>query len=63
MGRAKKMWVQNAFSKNKGALHRALKVPEGKKIPEGKLERAEHSSNSKLRKRAQLAETARHFHH
>ena len=36
MGRAKKegnKWIQEAI-KNKGALHRTLGVPEGKKIPE-----------------------------
>lgn len=49
-------WIAGA-TKNKGALHRALKVPEGKKIPEKKLEKAEHSSSPKMRKRAQLAET------
>jgi len=63
MGRAKKMWVQEAFSKNKGALHRSLHVPRGEKIPSAKLEKAEHSKNKKLRKRAILAETAKSFHH
>ena len=41
----------------KGALHKALHVPEGKKIPEKKLEKAEHSKNPTMRKRAVLAET------
>jgi hypothetical protein len=41
----------------KGALHKSLHVPEGEKIPEKKLEKAEHSKNPKLRKRAVLAET------
>lgn len=41
----------------KGALHRELHVPEGKKIPEKKLKKAEHSKNPTLRKRAVLAET------
>lgn len=56
MGRAKKNWIQNAISKP-GALHKALHVPEGKKIPDAKIERAEHSGNPKLRRRAMLAET------
>ena len=58
-----KLWVQNAFSKNKGALHRELNVPQGKKIPLNKLHKAEHSKSPKLRKRAQLAETSRGFNH
>lgn len=41
----------------KGALHKELHVPEGKKIPAKKLEKAEHSKNPTLRKRAVLAET------
>lgn len=49
-------WIQDAKIK-KGALHRELKVPMGKKIPEKKLEKAEHSKNPTLRKRAGLAET------
>jgi len=41
----------------KGALHKQLGIPMGKKIPEGKLEKATHSKNPTLRKRAVLAET------
>lgn len=41
----------------KGALHKALGVPEGKKIPEKKLKKAEHSKNPSTRKKAVLAET------
>ena len=64
MGRAKKednKWIQGAI-KNKGALHRTLGVPEGRKIPEKKLEKAEHSRNPLTRKRAALAETLKKFH-
>ncbi len=43
----------------KGSLHKALGVPMGKKIPEKKLEKAEHSKSKKLRKKAQFAENAR----
>jgi len=46
----------------KGALHKDLGVPEGKKIPEKKLEKAEHSKNPTVRKRAHLAETLKHMH-
>lgn len=45
----------------KGALHKALKVPEGKKIPEAKIKKAEHSKNPKLKKKAVLAETFKHM--
>lgn len=62
MGRAKKQWIQDMHM-NKGSLHKTLGVPEGKKIPEKKLEKAEHSSNPLTRKRANLAETLKKFHH
>lgn len=45
----------------KGALHKSLHVATGQKIPEAKLERAEHSKNPTLRKRAVLAETLRNL--
>jgi len=61
---AKRYWVKEAFSKNKGALHRDLGVPQGKKIPESALKRAANMKRkSKTKKRAVLAETARHFKH
>ncbi len=41
----------------KGALHEQLHVKKGEKIPEKKLEKAEHSKNPLLKKRAVLAET------
>jgi hypothetical protein len=49
-------WIQGAI-KHKGALHKSLGVPVGEKIPEKKLEKAEHSKNPLTRKRANLAET------
>lgn len=55
-----KKWIQAAIKKP-GALHRSLRVPEGEKIPAKKLAKAEKSSNPKLRKRAQLAETLKSF--
>lgn len=48
-------WIQKAI-KHPGALRKALHVKEGEKIPEKKLEKAEHSKNPTMRKRAQLAE-------
>ena len=56
---ATKNWIA-AATKNKGALHRALGVPQGKKIPESKLEKAAESGG-KLGKQARLAETLKGF--
>ena len=53
-------WIAGAI-KRPGALHRALNVPEGQKIPEKKIEKAEHSSNDRLRREAVLAETLKHL--
>jgi len=61
---AHKKWIKGAIKpENKGALHRSLGVPEGKNIPEKKLEKAEYSKNSTLKKQAVLAETLRNFKH
>ena len=57
-----KKWIKDA-TKNKGALHRALGVPEGEKIPAKKISKAEHSKNPKIRKEAALAKTLKSFHH
>jgi hypothetical protein len=54
-------WIQSAI-KHPGALHKALHVPEGEKIPAKKLEKAKHSDNPKLAKRARLAETLKGLH-
>ena len=51
-----KNWIAGAIKKP-GALHKSLGVPEGKKIPEAKLEKAEKSKNPTTAKRARLAET------
>lgn len=51
-----KQWIKSA-TKNKGALHRALGVKEGTKIPAKKMAKAAHSSNPKIRKEASLAKT------
>jgi hypothetical protein len=48
--------------KHPGALHEQLGVPQGKTIPAGKLEKATHSSNPLLRKRANFAETLKGLH-
>ena len=55
MAERKKKWIQGAI-KEKGALHRELGVPEGKKIPAKKLSKAA-KKGGKLGRRARLAET------
>lgn len=57
----KKKWISGAI-KNTGSLRKSLHVKEGEKIPEKKLEKAEHSKNPKLRKRAVLAKTLKKMH-
>lgn len=52
----KKFWISDAIE-HPGSLRKELKIKKGKKIPKGKLEKAAHSKNPKLRKRAVLAET------
>lgn len=56
-----KKWIQGMHMK-KGALHKELGVPAGKKIPAGKLAKAAHAGG-KLGARARLAETLEGFHH
>ena len=55
-------WIANA-TKNKGALHRHLGVPEGEKIPAEKLAAAKNSKNPKIRREAALAHTLMGMHH
>lgn len=57
----KKKWIQGAI-KHPGALHKDLHVKEGEKIPAKKLEKAEHSKNPTIKKRAVLAETLKKMH-
>lgn len=59
---SKKHWIQGAIE-HPGALHKMLKVPAGEKIPEKKLEKAEHSDDPLLRKRASLARVLKGMHH
>lgn len=55
-------WIAKAVSKGKGALHRALHVPEGKKIPAKKMAKAAKSKSPIMRKRVALAKTLRGLH-
>lgn len=57
---AKKNWIQGAIKKP-GALHKALGVPMGKKIPEAKLDKAAKSNSPLMRKRVALAKTLGKF--
>jgi hypothetical protein len=43
-------------------LHKQLHVPAGEKIPAKKLEKAAHSDNPTLARRARLAKTLKHMH-
>lgn len=49
-------WIAGAV-KHKGALHRALGVPEGEKIPASKMAKASHSKNPRIKRMANLAHT------
>lgn len=51
-----KKFIQNMHMK-KGALHKALGVPAGKKIPAAKLAKAAKSKSPLMRKRVALAKT------
>ena len=51
-------WIQKAINpKHKGALNKALHVPEGEKIPAKKMAKAAKSTNPKVAKMANLAKT------
>ena len=54
-----KHWMAAAFGKHPGKLHRELHVKQGMPIPAGKLDKAEHSKDPALRRRAILAETGK----
>ena len=58
----KDKWIQDAIQ-HKGSLHKALDVPEGKKIPAKKLNKAMHSKNESIKKKAVLAHTLKSFNH
>jgi hypothetical protein len=54
-------WIAGAIS-HPGALHRALHVPAGEKIPAAKLAKAAKSNDPTTKKRAILAKTLSKFH-
>jgi hypothetical protein len=55
-------WISKAVGKHPGALHSHLGVPQGQKIPASKLAKATHSSNTTIRKEANLAKTLKGLH-
>jgi hypothetical protein len=48
---------------HKGKLHRELGIPEGEKIPQKRLKKAEHSKDGEIRRDAIRANTMEHWHH
>lgn len=46
---------KGSFTLHKGALHRALGIPEGTKIPQSKLAAALNSKNPRIRRMARSA--------
>lgn len=60
MAKDKEHWIKDAIKKP-GSLHRELDVPEGKKIPKKKLEKAAKAPG-KEGKRARLAMTLEKMH-
>lgn len=66
MAKEGKRWTpKKAFHPGgeKGKLHRELHVPEGEKIPKGRLASAEKSSNPEVARDAKRAETMEHWDH
>lgn len=49
------------FKVRKGALHRALGVPEGEKLGQGRIKAALHSKNPQTRREAASAEGLTHM--
>jgi len=56
----KKYWIAQA-TKHKGALHKALGIPLGKKIPKSLLNKAAHKKG-KIGREARLAKTLSRLH-
>lgn len=63
-GKVAKHWMQGVASHmHKGALHRALGVPQGKKIPAKKMAKASHSKSPRVRRMVGLAHAFAHANH
>ena len=57
-----KKWIAGAI-KHPGALHKALGVPEGEKIPQSKLTKAAAHAGPHMKKMLALAHTLKKMHH
>jgi hypothetical protein len=62
MAKGGEKWIQGAIKKP-GALHKSLHVAQGKKIPKAKLNKAMHSKNPTIKRRAILANTLKKISH
>jgi hypothetical protein len=62
--RPKKFWIQAALGKgkHKGALHKALGIPAGQKIPKDVLDKAAKRKDH-VGRMARMAENLRHLKH
>jgi hypothetical protein len=62
--KAMSLWIQTALAKNKkkGALHEALHVPAGQKIPKELLDKTALRSDH-VGRMARMAQNLRKFHH
>lgn len=56
---AKRKWMAKAFANAHGQLRKKLGAKKGQPIAAGKLAKATHSSSTKTKRQAVLAETAR----
>jgi hypothetical protein len=52
---------KGSFKVRKGALHRALGVPEGEKLGQARIDKAEHSSKPSVRRMAASAKGLTHM--
>lgn len=54
---------KGSFQIKKGALHEALGIPQDEKIGQARIDKAEHSSNPSIRRKAISAKGLTHMHH
>lgn len=54
---------KGSFTVRKGALHRALEVPEGQKLGQARIDAALHSKNPETRREAASAKGLTHMKH
>lgn len=53
---------KGSFEEHPGALHEALGIPLGEKIGQARIDKAEHSSNPSIRRKAISAKGLTHMH-